>query len=1274
MPARLFAKTIKKHKILNIILLIIAVCLLITSSFASQDQKPNTVLRSRVRKLKHIPAEDAKKLLIELQLSTDISILNQNALLVTSDNSLNLIKSSSVLELIDSTQLFAVTTITPPDPAAKPPDPETISAQLNNLPVGTFLEPPLAGDKPAAIVDIHNGTWVIIAPNNLLEPIVQYINTLLPPAEPTEPTTRPKEKTPSEQLDDLLKLDTQTPAAKVSEPNMPSEEQKTIEPSEDDFFQEQLFEALAQTEKRVQQLKEQQKEQKLTVALQRELAIAQREIERLNAALAERQAQQKVQTETPQETKAEQDALLEILKKMDTTQPQEPQPDKTTEQKPEPRKEPPTPTTPAIPDAEKQLELTITLPEKVEITELIELVGKQLGLNYIYDPAIVKGDVTLKIHDGKIKVKDTYALLESVLKFRGFVMTRRPEGNLVTIVKKESAVEYDPVIRTPDEQIQPGDVIVTSIFRLKYISTDTAEAMLTNMSLGTTFNSIPETKTLVVTEYAYRMDRIKKLLDMVDVPGEPQLFEFRELLFTTASDMVPRVQTLAEQLESVSITISAAPQAPTPPATTRDPRTGRTVRTPLRPTTARPTTTAKPEPTEKTVYLEADDRTNRIIMIGKAEHIKTVNELIDSLDVPQHSLKFIEEYEIDYIDAADVVDVLGELGIIQTTTRRTTTPYQRTPSRTSPSSRTRTGAQAPQPTTQLTTATTDLDLEQPNISIRETSNSLLVNATAEQHDEIELVISHIDVEQKDSRAIKEYEIQHVDATEIVDTLTELGIISTQKQTSRQQDQQSRTQSRTQPRTSTADRIPEAPVPTLPSVEGTFTEVYAEEPQIAILESTNSLLINATPRQHAAVALIIAHVDREPDMTTTPYVVYALENQEPDILAETLNSLIQETVIQQPQGDSKNGKIQTKVKPGVLKEDETIKIIPDIKSYSLIIYANKKNQQWISSLIKTLDEYRPQVLLDVTLVEITKQDDFNYDLNVLNSVPSLTHMSGITGTVVAGDDPLLASEILSNLNATDVDRSKFIDLQSDSGNLTAFYGDDQIMALLTAIQTKKYGRILAKPKLLVDDNQEGTIQTKTTTYITRAKVTYRTGQDNEQIPITEDTFDPYDAEITLGIKPHISKGDNLRLDITLSRSDFLNLSTTSNKPPDIALSDLSTVVTVPDSSTIILGGMEKINQSKGGDKVPILGDIPFVGGLFRSTSDSSLQSNLYIFIKARILRPGTDMTSQDLIDISRKNRADFESVEAEMQAYEDWPGIKAEPMDPLQILEEDVEKL
>jgi len=225
-----------------------------------------------------------------------------------------------------------------------------------------------------------------------------------------------------------------------------------------------------------------------------------------------------------------------------------------------------------------------------------------------------------------------------------------------------------------------------------------------------------------------------------------------------------------------------------------------------------------------------------------------------------------------------------------------------------------------------------------------------------------------------------------------------------------------------------------------------------------------------------------------------------------------------------------------------------------------------------------------------------------------------------------------------------------------------------------MHSKGYGRVLARPKLLVNDNEQGTIKSQETTYIERKKVSYREGPPGEEdIPIIDTTFEPYEAGIQLDIEPHISKGDQLRLIITMTRTDFrdtpASLRVVDPTPPDKVTSDVTTIVTVPDKKTIILGGLEKIDQAKGGTKVPILGDIPIVGGLFRSTANIDEQSRLYVFVKAHILRPGEEVTGvSDIEVVSAKNRAAFEKYEAEMQQYENWPGIKPKPMDPLKVLE------
>jgi general secretion pathway protein D len=341
------------------------------------------------------------------------------------------------------------------------------------------------------------------------------------------------------------------------------------------------------------------------------------------------------------------------------------------------------------------------------------------------------------------------------------------------------------------------------------------------------------------------------------------------------------------------------------------------------------------------------------------------------------------------------------------------------------------------------------------------------------------------------------------------------------------------------------------------------------------------------------------------------------------------------------------------------------IVPDQQTFSLIVYASRKNQEWISKLITTLDRRRPQVLIDVTLVEIRKTDEFNYDLNLVTSLPDLVQTGGQTGSFFAGDKTVV--ERLLEPGAT----SQFADLQVNAGDATGFYADIHVNTLLKAMRQKNYGRVLAKPKVLVNDNETGTIKTTDTTYvIKKTSIPVTSGSAGSQNTLIETAIDysPYDAGITLEITPHISTGRLLRLDINLTRSDFTLV--TGEKPPDQTSSDINTVVTVPDGSTIILGGMLRLNQSKGGKKVPILGDLPIVGVPFRSIANSDIESKLYVFVKAEVIRPSqtSGAGDGDLARISDQNRAAFERHEAEFQAYQNWPGVKPKSVEPRSVLE------
>jgi type II secretory pathway component GspD/PulD (secretin) len=1146
--------------------------------------------RYRVFSLRHISAEEGKKYLAGVKIGTVSQLPGPNALLVTAQRR-ELIKASAILKLVDAKEPFVIKSILPASGAENMPSKEEISAEVGNISIGTFSEPPALAAKSKAIIDIHNGAVIAIAPAGELEKIVTAIEQLqerkakaLRPAKsdkPVEPNQIGELKTePALRASPRLMVGSEAELNRIAASGSAGigGKDKTGGSESDEVF-DKLFGSLAEAEKR---MAEQAKQVETEPNEPSTVVIVRGPNEPSTVVIIREPNEPKESSVSPEQPK-EADLLVAILERLNALEaavkrgpePQrEMQPREKQVTKPvspidrlkieRPDKKVVEPVSKIRPEepgpvADGNEVLSVDLPEKINIIQLLDLVSKFLGYDYMYDPADVaglKGEVTITIRT--IKVKHLYSLLESVLKFKNFVMTRK--DNLLIVVPVAKAIDIDPPVRPEEAKLEIGDIIITRVFELKDIDTSSAQTLLTGMKLGVSVTPIPEAKKLIITGYAYRMARIKELLEMIDEPGEPKQFKSRELEYTMANVLVPKVKTLADQLGTVSITIGASTATKAPP--TSAPRPGETsaqrrareareaaARSAAARTAASRAAAIGPAAAKPAVYLDADDRTNRILMIGLAEQLAIVEELIDSLDVQKQDLRTMRLYEIQYVDAEEVMNKLGELGIIGGGQVGARTPGSRiTPRTVTPA--TKTGRTAVTP------------------SLR---------------------------------------------------------------------------------------------------TGTTQEALVEEPQVVIIGTTNSLLVNATAEQHTQIAMIISYVDSETEEPSMPYVVYPLENQDPLELSEVLTKLIMETTT--TQGAGKDAKI---VKTTTKRLEEDIYIVPDAKTYSLIVYASKKNQQWISKLIQELDEYRPQVLLDVTLVEITKNDEFNYNLNILSSFPDLVHTSGaVSGTILEG---LQSSKIIEDLDTYNMDR--FIDLKSSSGTGTAFYGDRHINLLLDLVQKKNYGRILAKPKLLVNDNEQGTITAEETTYVVRTESSIVPGTTTGTSTTVEKTiFEDYSAGITLDITPHISKGANLRLIISLIRSDFRITQETIDlgKPPDTVTSDVSTTVTVPDGTTIILGGLERLSQSKGGSKVPLLGDIPLIGGLFRSTANTDSQSRLYVFVKAHILRPGEEAAgASDIEVVSAKNRATFEKYEKEMQDYEDWPGIKPKPMDPVKILEADEE--
>jgi len=1115
-------------------------------------------IRHRAVSLQHITPEQGRDFLTRLNIATVSKIPGVNSLLITGDEE-ELQKAAAVLDLVDARIEFDVRTHGPATPTM--PSSAEIAAAVGGVSIGTFANPPQDKTKMRAIVDVHNGNVVVIASTMQMQDI-RYAVELGPGILRDRRTVSGAPKPSSISL---------SQATAMFETSLEGEPRFSMLPSE-----------LQEMRRRATELRTQRQGESKTgsrplsegagalgdannfdpvvpAGLQHVGAASDQNVpdENLPAALAAKPVTgdgplapgQIVPSEAGRITPptiepksiADRGGLLGLAPTASVS------PVSSSLYEPA-----------MLPDGEEVI--TLTLPERVPVIDLLDLVGKYLNLSYLYDPQKVAGEVVWKLNGGlkgQVKKKDLYPLLEAALQDKDLVMTRH-RGNIIRVMPKVEAQKADPELLVEGaDPVLAGNAIVTKVFSLKHIDNSSADNLLQGMGLAIQVTPMVESRKMIVTAYAHRMGRIERLLELVDQPGAPRKFRYRQLRYTMAKTLADKVKALAEQLENVSVTIGISEVAPETPAklpgesdvayrtrlaTIRAAETARRANV----AAARGTIPQEPKPG---VYLDADERTNRILMIGQEEQLNTVEELVDALDIAQQELRALQIYRIKFVDAAEVARKLQELGII----RRI--PEGGMPYRQSESSSRITG----QPAT-----------------VARPGQPAGADGTA--------------------------------AT-VGTELTEEGLVG--------------------------------------------------EPQVVVVESNNSLLVNGTPEQHAKIAAIIGYVDSEMDLEEIPYKIYPLENSSPSHLAEILQNLIQESTEQ----TNKEGKIE-KV---VTKRQEEIAIVPDPNTYSLIVYASKKNQEWIQSLIKQLDKRRPQVLIDVTLVEVTKTEAFDYDLQLIESWPNLADAAAIGN---ATGNAIKALTTPSDLSAAG--RDHFVAAGSKSGKFSGYYADRHVNALLTAMQSKNYGRVLAKPKILVNDNEPGKIKTADITYVKKTSsvpfTSATAGTPTTSVQTSVD-YTPYDAGIELNITPHISEGDLLRLDIALTRADFRETEM-AEAPPNTTTSELTTGVTVPDGSTIILGGMVKLNQHKGGSKVPILGDLPLVGGLFRTISNSDNQSKLYVFVKAEVIRPEGAFAHgmKNLTEISDRNRMAFESHEMEFQKYQDWPGVKPRPVDPAKVLD------
>ena len=295
-----------------------------------------------------------------------------------------------------------------------------------------------------------------------------------------------------------------------------------------------------------------------------------------------------------------------------------------------------------------------------------------------------------------------------------------------------------------------------------------------------------------------------------------------------------------------------------------------------------------------------------------------------------------------------------------------------------------------------------------------------------------------------------------------------------------------------------------------------------------------------------------------------------------------------------------------------KKKTAYQIQIDELNNALVVAAPSAVVREIRNVVRKLDRARPQVLIEAVIAELSEDQ-----ANELSS--QLVYTSRNRGGYLANFDGLLSS--LAGVALSDESPTRD-DLGGIPTKVLGVVGDFNpstgkgIGLLVQALKTDISTKILSTPSVVTLDNEEATLTVGEEVPFQSGSFT--SGNNGSSNPFT--TINREEVGVKLKVKPQISKGNSVRLEIEQESSKVKagepGLQTTSK-------STMKTNVLIQDGELLILGGL--IEDQTGGteSKVPLLGDIPLLGRLFRSTTKDDSQSVLMMFIRPTIIRTAKD---------------------------------------------------
>jgi len=348
--------------------------------------------------------------------------------------------------------------------------------------------------------------------------------------------------------------------------------------------------------------------------------------------------------------------------------------------------------------------------------------------------------------------------------------------------------------------------------------------------------------------------------------------------------------------------------------------------------------------------------------------------------------------------------------------------------------------------------------------------------------------------------------------------------------------------------------------------------------------TNSILLGGSPDLRLELRALIAHLDTPIAVEGFTEVVYLRYAQAKDMV----------TVLQGI--GTKQLEAEKEVKKGAQAKSQ-FDIQADEATNALVITAPPLIMRSLKQVINQLDIRRAQVYIEAVIAELTDEKAVELGVEWQTRNPATT-------STTVGKTDIFAGTLLPISDAT----------ATTTGFNLGYFSKGSLRALVKAYAGDSDTNILSTPSLLTLDNEKATIHVGQNVPFTTGQ--YTTGSGNTSTSPFQ-TIERHDVGIKLTVTPQINEGDTIKLEIEQEVSDV-----TTNAAVDGLTTNkrtLETTILVDNQQTIVLGGLIKDNLGESVSKVPLLGDIPILGLLFKNTRVTTNKTNLMIFLRPEIIR-------------------------------------------------------